>query len=58
MQDYYGLEWIFEERLDKVNYMEITMAIREDWIIMLLYEKSMNLYLFTPPSILPTPQEC
>ena len=58
MQDYYRLEWIFEERSDKVNYMEMTIAIREDWIITSLYEKSMNIYLYTPPSILPTPREC
>ena len=30
MQDYYGLEWIFEERSKKVNYMDVT--IRPSWI--------------------------
>ena len=49
MQDYYGLEWIFEERSKKVNYMDMTISIREDWIITSLYEKSMNLYLCIPP---------
>ena len=34
MQDYYGLEWIFEERSDKVNYMDMTIVIREDRIVM------------------------
>ena len=34
MQDYYGLEWIFEERSKKVNYMEMTTSIREDRIAM------------------------
>ena len=58
MQDYYGLEWICEERSDKVNYTEMTIAIREDWIITSLYEKSMNIYLYTPPPIHPTPREC
>ena len=33
MQDYYRLEWIFEERLDKVNDMYMMIAIREDGII-------------------------
>ena len=48
-RDYYGLEWIFEERLDNVNYMDMTIAIREGWIGLLLYEKAMNLYLYIPP---------
>ena len=49
MQDYYRLEWIFEERSDKLNYMDMTIAIREDWIVTSLYEKAMNLYLYIPP---------
>ena len=49
MQDYYGLEWIFEERSKKVNYMDMTISIREDRIIKSLYEKSMNIYLYIPP---------
>ena len=57
MQDYYGIEWISEERSKKVNYMDMTISIRKDRIITSLYEKSMNLYLYTPP-ILPTPREC
>ena len=39
MQDYYGLEWIFEERSKKVNYMDMTISIRKYWIITSLYEK-------------------
>ena len=49
MQDYYGLEWIFEERPKEVNYMDTTIEIHEDWIITSLYEKAMNLYLYIPP---------
>ena len=49
MQDYYGLEWIFEERPKEVNYMDMTIEIHEDWIITSLYEKAMNLYLYIPP---------
>ena len=48
MQDYYWLEWIFEERLDKVNYMDMTIAIRKDRIITSISEKAMNLYLYIP----------
>ena len=33
MQDYYGLEWIFEERLKKVNYMDMTISIHEETVL-------------------------
>ena len=49
MQDYYGLEWISEERSDNVNYMGITIAIHGNWIVTSLFEKAMNLYLYIPP---------
>ena len=49
MQDYYGLEWIFEERSKKVNYMYMKISIRDGWIVTSLYEKAMNLYLYIPP---------
>ena len=49
MQDYYGIEWISEERLDNVNYMDMTITIRGDRIVTLLYEKSMNIYFYIPP---------
>ena len=39
MQDYYGIEWISEERSKMVNYMDMTIAIREDRIITSLYKK-------------------
>ena len=47
--DYYGLEWIFEERSKKVNYMDMTISIHEGRIVTSLYEKAMNLYLYIPP---------
>ena len=49
MQDYYGLDWIFEERSDTVNYMEMTITIRGDRIVTSIYEKAMKLYLYIPP---------
>ena len=49
MQDYYGLEWIFKEGSEKVNYMDMTISIRKDQIVTSLYEKSMNIYLYIPP---------
>ena len=39
IQDYYGLELIFEERSKKVNYMDMKITISEDRIITSLYEK-------------------
>ena len=56
MQDYYSLEWIFEERLDTVDYMYMTISIREDRIVRSIYEKAMNLYQYTYP-IPPIPGE-
>ena len=29
--------------------MDMTISIRKDWVFTLLYEKSMNLYLYIPP---------
>ena len=29
--------------------MDMMIEIREDWIITLIYEKEINLYLYTPP---------
>ena len=56
IQDYYGLEWIFKERSKTVNYMDMTISICEDRIITSLYEEAMNLYLYTPPQICPSPR--
>ena len=49
MQNCYGLEWIFTERSDTVNCMDMTISICNDRIVTLLYEKSMNLYLYILP---------
>ena len=43
MQDYYGLEWKFEERSEKVKYMDMMIVIRKDLIITSLYGKARNL---------------
>ena len=34
MQDYYGLEWIFDERSKKVNYMDVTIRSSRIVIVM------------------------
>ena len=49
MQDYYGLEWMFEEFSDTVDCMDMKISIHEDRIVTSLYEKAINLYLYTPP---------
>ena len=49
MQEYYGLKWIFKERSDTVNYMEMTISIRKDRIVTSLFKKLMNLYLYILP---------
>ena len=49
MQNYYRLEWIFEECSDNVNYMDMKITILRDRIVTSLYEKEMNLYLYTLP---------
>ena len=49
MKDYYGIEWIFKEHLDNVNYMDMTIEIRGGRIVTSLYEKAMNLYLYILP---------
>ena len=49
MQDYYGLEWVFEELSKTVNFMDMKISIRKDRIVTSLYEKLMNLYLYFPP---------
>ena len=48
MQEYYGLEWMFEERSKKVNYMDMTISIQKGRIVTSPYEKAMNLYLYIP----------
>ena len=55
IQDYYRLEWMFEERSKKVKYMDMTITICKDRMILSLYEKSMNLYLYIPPPFRPPP---
>ena len=49
MQDYYGLEWIFEKRSKKVNYMDMTISIHEGRIVTSFFENAMNLHLYIPP---------
>ena len=49
IQDYYGLEWVFEDISKKVNYMDMLTSIRKYHIITSLYEKTTKIYLYMPP---------
>ena len=58
MQDYYGQYWVFREKSKKVNYMDMTISIREDRIIKYLYEKLWTFICISIPPIPPTTREC
>jgi len=49
MNDFPGLTWETSDRSTSVNYMDLTISIRDDKIHTTLYEKSMNPYLYIPP---------
>ena len=46
---FHGLEWIFSNRVTSVNYLDLTISIRDNKIHTTLFEKELNLYLFIPP---------
>ena len=50
INDYHGLKWIFSPRCKKVNFLDITISIRNGNLLhTTLFEKSLNLYLYIPP---------
>ena len=44
-----GLEWEFCDRSLKVDFMDLTLEIKNGKIVTSLYEKPMNLHLYIPP---------
>ncbi len=44
-----GLEWTFTEPSKKVDFMDMTVEIKDGRIVTTLYEKPMNLHLYIPP---------
>eukprot|EP00957_Ditylum_brightwellii_P149548 11388188-Ditylum_brightwellii.AAC.1 len=43
------MEWTFELANTLANFMDLTIMIKDGKIVTKLYEKSLNLYLYTPP---------
>ena len=44
-----GLTWEFSELSHEVNFMDLTIRIKDGRIVTTLYEKPLNLYLYIPP---------
>ena len=49
LNNFHGIEWITSEREKTINFLDITISIREGRIETTLYEKILNLYLYIPP---------
>jgi hypothetical protein len=45
-----SLRWEFTERLQKVDFLDMTISLENSTIKTKLYEKQLNLYLYVPPS--------
>lgn len=45
----YGLEWEFSELSETINYMDLTVTLKNGNISTTLYEKPTNLHLYIPP---------
>ena len=55
MNNYPGLTWEFNPPSDTVDFMDLTITIKNGKISTSLFEKPLNLHLYIPPT-LPTPQ--
>ena len=49
MNNYPGLTWEFNDPSDKVNFMDLMIAIKNGAISTSLFEKPLNLHLYIPP---------
>jgi hypothetical protein len=49
MNDYHSLRWEHGDRSLQVNFMDLTISIRDGRIQTTLYRKALNLYLYIPP---------
>ena len=49
MHNYHGIKWEFSSLTPTVNFLDITISIRDGQIATTLYEKALNLYLYISP---------
>ena len=49
MNAFPGLTWEFEDPNDKVNFMDLTITIKNGHVSTSLFEKPLNLHLYIPP---------
>jgi hypothetical protein len=49
MNEESGLEWVFTERSDTIDFLDLTITISDGAIRTTLYEKKLDLYLCIPP---------
>ena len=49
IDDYHGLKWIFSPRCTKVDFLDITVSIKDNVLTTTLFEKALNLYLYISP---------
>ena len=49
MNAFPGLTWEFEDPSDKVNFMDLTITIKNGHVSTSLFEKFLNLHLYIPP---------
>ena len=43
------LKWIISERSQEVNFLDLTISLKQGKLLTRTYQKSMNLYLYIPP---------
>ena len=49
IDDYHGLRWLFSNKCNRVDFLDITISIDDNVLTTTLFEKSLNLYLYIPP---------
>jgi hypothetical protein len=50
VNNYHGLEWVFTPLSDSVDFMDMSISIKDNKFEIDLYEKPLNLYLYISPS--------
>eukprot|EP00978_Attheya_sp_CCMP212_P011860 scaffold29456_cov59-Attheya_sp.AAC.3 len=50
MNSYHGLPWIFQEQSNQIDFLDMTISIKDGQLETTLFEKALNLHLYIPPS--------